>query len=61
MVNSVGPVPILIGIIFCPVVGIKLKVPNWVHAKFDVICGVPQVAVEASDGRSLKIESPFRS
>src|SRR6202035_2513786 len=61
MVNSVGPVPMLIGITFCPGAGIRLKVPNCVHAKFDEICTALQLVVEASDGRSLKIESPFRS
>jgi hypothetical protein len=49
------------GIAFSPAEGFRLKVPNGVHAMpeyGDAL--VVQGAVE-NEGRSLKIESPFKS
>lgn len=52
------------GTSFSPAVGIASKVPKGVQYTVDPAPGgttVGQVAVETSPGRSLKIESPFRS
>src|SRR5208283_473636 len=62
MVNSIGPVPILIGMGVYPGAGDRLKVPNDVHGVPEVYGGVLlHRTVETSEGRSLKMESPFKS
>jgi hypothetical protein len=62
MVNRVGPVPILIGMGVYPAVGDRLNVPKGVQAMPEVYGGVLlHRAGEINEGRSLKIESPFKS
>src|SRR5580692_11419058 len=62
MVNSVGPVPILMGMGAYPGAGDRLKVPSGVQAMPEVYGAVlPHRAVETNEGRSLKMESPFKS
>src|SRR5580692_11022139 len=62
IVNSVGPVPILIGMGVYPEAGERLNVPNAVQATPEMYGGaLLQRAFETNEGRSLKIESPFKS